>query len=254
MIAAPITAIDDLIENNRRRIEVLEEIARAIYREWFVHFRFRGHEAATFADSTLGPIPDGWEVRNLFDAAEVAFGFSFKSKQFSETGEFPVVRIRDVASGATSTFTDEDPGGRYEIRDGDVLVGMDGEFHIRQWTSGTAWLNQRVARLRPLTGLSALHLRLAIVEPIQRWNKSIVGTTVAHLGKRHMEQIELIVPAGSLAKQSAEVFDGIADEILTLDKLTKRVTSIRDLLLPKLVTGEVDVSSLDLDALVGAAG
>ena len=62
-------AFDDLIENNRRRIEILEEMARLIYREWFVHFRFPGHEDVELVDSDLGPIPEGWEVATLADVA-----------------------------------------------------------------------------------------------------------------------------------------------------------------------------------------
>ena len=67
MIGAVLESIDDLIENNRRRVEVLEEMARAIYREWFVKFRYPGHEDVPLVDSALGPIPEGWEQRNLFD-------------------------------------------------------------------------------------------------------------------------------------------------------------------------------------------
>ncbi len=76
-VATILGSIDDLIDNNRRRIELLEQMAQAIYREWFVRFRYPGHEDAAFVDSPLGPIPAGWEVRNLFDVAEVGFGFSF---------------------------------------------------------------------------------------------------------------------------------------------------------------------------------
>lgn len=70
-VAAILDAFDDLIENNRRRVEVLEEMARALYREWFVHFRYPGHENATFVDSALGPIPEGWEATTLGEAAQL---------------------------------------------------------------------------------------------------------------------------------------------------------------------------------------
>jgi type I restriction enzyme S subunit len=249
-ITVVLGSLDDLIENNRRRIELLEQMAQAIYREWFVRFRYPGHEDATFVDSPLGPIPEGWEVRNLFDVAAVGFGFSFKGKQFAAVGPYPVIRIRDVASGTTKTFSDEEAPERYRVHDGDVLIGMDGDFHLRQWTGGDAWLNQRVARLRPLDGLSARHLMLAIAGPIRTWNAAITGTTVAHLGKGHLEQIHISVPPDSLLDMASEIFEGAADEACSLAQVARKLAGIRDLLLPKLVTGEIDVSHLDLDAVV----
>ena len=250
--ASALGALDDLIEISYRRVQVLEEMARAIYREWFVHFRYPGHEDASLVDSPLGPIPYGWSVSPLFEVADIGFGFSFKSKRFAEEGPFPVIRIRDVLSGTTRTFTDEAPSERYRVVDGDVLIGMDGEFHLRQWSGGDAWLNQRVARLRPLKGLSARHLLFAVADPIKEWNEAIVGTTVAHLGKSHLEQIQIVLPPPRLLAKAAQVLSHAADQECALLKANRILASVRDLLLPRLVTGQIDVSALDLGALLEA--
>ncbi len=248
-VAVVLGNIDDLIDNHRRRIQLLDQMAQAIYREWFVIFRYPGHEDAVLIDSGLGLIPEGWDVKNLFDVAEVAFGFSFKSTYFAPIGPYGVVRIRDVPAGITKTFTDEKPPQRYQIADGDVLIGMDGDFHLRQWTGGEAWLNQRVARLRPLGNLAARHLLLAIEKSIQEWNVAITGTTVAHLGKRHLEQIRILMPSsGALAIATAVLAD-IADQERVLVQSCRQLEAMRDLLLPKLVSGQIDVSNLDLDAM-----
>lgn len=243
-------SLDHLIENSRRRIELLEQIAHTIYREWFVRFRYPGHEDVPLVDSPLGPIPEGWEVSDLFDVAEVAFGFSFKAKHFAPTGPFGVVRIRDVPAGITKTFTDERPPLRYRIIDGDVLIGMDGDFHLRQWTGGEAWLNQRVARLRPLGNLAPRHLLLAIEKSIQDWNLAISGTTVAHLGKRHLEQVRILLPPACVLAIATPILADLAHQERVLVQSSRKLATIRDLLLPKLVTGQIDVSNLDLDALV----
>lgn len=240
-------AADDLIENNRRRVTLVEEMARTIYGEWFVRFRYPGHEDVPLVDSPLGPIPDDWTVESLFELADVGFGFSFKSNRFDDVGQFPVVRIRDVPAGATKTFSDEEPGDRYRVEDGDVLIGMDGDFHLRQWTGGVAWLNQRVARLRPRQGMAALHLMLALQRPIREWNEAISGTTVAHLGKRHLEQIRLVRPDDTMLQRSTALFDDLSRQACALVQASRKLASIRDLLLPKLVSGAIDVSSLDLD-------
>lgn len=251
-IARPLGAIDDLIDINRRRVELLAEAARTVYQEWFVHFRYPGHEDATLVDSPIGLVPNGWRVCNLFDVAEVGFGFSFKSNRFAEAGPNPVVRIRDVPGGTTKTFTDEQPQERYRVLDGDVLIGMDGDFHLREWTGGIAWLNQRVARLRPVGGLAGRHLLLAIAEPIRKWNAAITGTTVAHLGKSHLEQIQVLVPEVEILDLARELYDGIAKEERAIVQGSRRLDAIRNILLPKLVTGEMDVSDLNTDALVGS--
>ena len=252
-VAEILDSIDDLVENTRRRMEVLQEMARAIYREWFVRFRYPGHESVPLVDSPLGPLPDGWQVRPLFDLAHVGFGFSFKSKHFSNAGLHPVVRIRDVPNGTTKTYSDEIAPERYRVVDGDILIGMDGEFHLRQWTGGEAWLNQRVTRLRPVNGISARHLMLAITGPIRDWNAAISGTTVAHLGKRHLEQILVVAPPHQILALATPLFNDVADQARTLVQTSRRLTSLRTLLLPKLVTGQIDVSHLDLDALTKAA-
>ncbi|MGB4503179.1 MAG: restriction endonuclease subunit S, partial [Dethiobacteria bacterium] len=82
-ITAILSAYDDLIENNIRRIKILEEMAQALYREWFVHFRFPGHEKARLIDSPLGKIPEGWEVKELKDVCHLIMGQSPKSKYYN---------------------------------------------------------------------------------------------------------------------------------------------------------------------------
>ena len=86
-IAAVLSAYDDLIENNTHRIEILEEMAQAIYREWFVEFRFPGHEDVPMVDSELGLIPHGWDVKQLGEMCHVIMGLSPKSEFYNETGD-----------------------------------------------------------------------------------------------------------------------------------------------------------------------
>ncbi|MCY4257203.1 MAG: restriction endonuclease subunit S [bacterium] len=246
-IACFLSAFDDLIENNRRRIEILEEMARLLYREWFVHFRFPGHEGVELVDSDLGPIPEGWYRKNLFELAEVRFGFSFRSKQFTESGKFRVIRIRDIPKNTTDTFTDEDAGERYEVHDGDTLIGMDGDFHMCRWADGLAYLNQRVARLRTKGPMNQLHLHLALEQPIHKFNETIIGTTVAHLGKRHLEQIWVMQPHPLILATANQSFQPIFELESNLRKQNRVLRKARDLLLPRLISGELDVSELDLD-------
>ena len=166
-IADILSAYDDLIENNTRRIQILEEMAHTIYREWFVNFRFPGHENVEMVESELGMIPEGWETRSVFDLADVTYGYPFSAKQFSDNGNgMPVIRIRDIRNNLTRTFTSEEAPGKYVVEDGDILVGMDGDFHMGRWAGGQAYLNQRVARIRPKATISPYFLFWALKKPI----------------------------------------------------------------------------------------
>lgn len=251
-IAAVLSAFDELIEINERRIELLEDLARSLYREWFVHFRFPGHDAVEFVDSELGPIPQDWKARRLFDVVDVAFGHPFKSHHFSDSGMYPVIRIRDIPRGTTDTFTDEEPDLRYQVNDGDVLIGMDGTFYVRQWSGGTAWLNQRVARLRPVGDLGGCHLMHAVRGPVMQLNGSIVGTTVAHLGKRHLQEIRLAVPSHSIRDAATGLFEAIGREQIFCEQQNRALAATRDLLLSRLVSGKLDISDIDLGVLTPA--
>ena len=246
-IAAILSAYDDLIENNDRRIRLLEEMALRVYREWFVDFRYPGHESVPLVDSELGPIPKGWSLRPLFDVADITFGFPFRSELFNSEMGVPVIRIRDIPTGESGTLTTEVPGDTYRVEDGDILVGMDGEFHMGRWSAGEAWLNQRVARFRVASDTICRYtLFLALERPISDWNQAIVGTTVAHLGKRHLELIKIPTPPISLGTQLSAVLDPIFDLEIRLRKATRNLRATRDLLLPRLISGEIDVTHLDI--------
>lgn len=247
-IASILSAYDNLIENNNRRIKILEEMAQAIYKEWFVNFRFPGHEKVKMVKSKLGMIPEGWEVKNLFDIAEVTYGSPFQSKLFTEErdGNKPVIRIRDILNNFTKTYTPESAVEKYIVQNGDILVGMDGDFHMGKWSDGEAYLNQRVARFRPLNNISSYFLFLALRAPIQHFNATIVGTTVAHLGDSHLKSINLLVPDERVLNITKELLDLIYNLEIELKLKNSNLRKTRDLLLPKLISGEIDVEKMDI--------
>jgi len=248
-IAAILSGYDELIENNTRRIKILEEMAQAIYREWFVHYRFPGHEAVKLVDSgtELGMVPEGWKVKNLFQIAQVTYGYGFKSELF--TNEFtttPVVRIRDIPVNSTETYTTEGVSDTYLISDGDILVGMDGEFHMCKWAWGNAYLNQRVARFRPIENFPRYLLFFLLKTPVEYFNATITGTTVAHLGDRHLKTINILVPQKSIQLLAMQILEPIFDLEISLRKKNTLLRKTRDLLLPKLISGELDVSEMEI--------
>jgi type I restriction enzyme S subunit len=240
-IAAVLEPYDDLIAVNQRRIALLEDAARRLYREWFVYLRFPGHEVKRMTDG----LPQGWHRENLFDVCEVTYGFPFKSELFNADGAgLPAIRIRDVPSVQVSTYTTEEVHGDYEVVRGDLLVGMDGIFHMNHWAGPKGLLVQRVCRVRPRSELLRAYVGLALNGPIKELERSIQGATVAHLGAKHLKQIELFVPAGVDAELGT--LNDLLWQVVCLREQIEQLTRARNLLLPKLMSGKLGVSSIRL--------
>ncbi len=252
-IASILADYDDLIENNTRRIAILEEMARRIYEEWFVRFRFPGYEGVRMVESKLGLVPEGWSVQGLYDVADLTYGFPFKSNLFREGGEgLGVIRIRDIRDDYTATRTTEDVDLKYRVADGDILVGMDGAFHMGRWAGGVAWLNQRVVRIRPKAGIPRSWLFWVTREPIKTLEATIVGTTVAHLSARDLKGMQVLVPPTAVLEAVGNVLEPMSDLELTLKKKNANLRATRDLLLPKLISGELDVSAMPESEAIAA--
>ena len=121
-IASVLSAYDDLIENNRHQIKLLEEAARRLYREWFVDFRFPGHEQVQIVDG----VPEGWEKKKLTDIADIQYGYAFDGSLFNnEKRGIPILRIRNIPQGTTEDYTTEDAPEQYIVHNGDIVVGIN---------------------------------------------------------------------------------------------------------------------------------
>lgn len=235
---------DKLIENNNKRIKLLDNIAETLYNEWFVHFRFPGIENDTF----INGIPRGWKILNLFDVANIVYGFPFNSDKFSgEISLNPVVRIRDILSNDTNTYTDEECGGKYNIEKNSILIGMDGFFHMNLWSGKKAYLNQRVVKLNSkIQYYSNFMLYYALYPQIKELEKTIVGTTVAHLGDKHLKRIKIIIPEEDTLKIAYEYFEKLLN--LRSNLLTQNFNLVkqRDALLPRLMSGKLSVEGKEI--------
>lgn len=237
-IADILSGYDELIENNNRRMTLLEEAIHLLYREWFVYLRFPGHERVEIVDG----VPECWQLLSYHDFVEGTYGFAFKSRRFTPTDEgLPIVRIRNVLDGYSDTNTTEEADQRYLVEDGDLLIGMDGEFHMGIWSGGRSWLNQRVTRVRPREGFPTAFGWAALRQPISNFNHSIHGTTVAHLGDKHLKTIQVLVPGGPLRSLTIRVFGNLGRQYLLLRQQNSRLQDARDLLLPRLMDGRIPV-------------
>ena len=255
-IAAILSAYDDLIENNLRRIKILEEMAQAIYREWFVKFRFPGHKKVRMVDSLLGKILEGWEVKTVADIVDIKSGFAFKSKTYVKNGKYGIVTIKNVKDGVfisecESMLNHVPPNmpSHCMLSTGDILLSLTGNVGRACLLYGDGYLlNQRVAKLvhRENTGRAFVYLTYRQKEFQHRLEMLSTGVAQQNLSPINMGKMEFILPTIKLLKRFEDCFDVFIERIISLNLTVTNLRRTRDLLLPKLISGELEVSDLDI--------
>lgn len=233
-IAAILSAYDRLIENNTRRIEILEEMARSIYREWFVKFRFPGHEQVQMVDSELGLIPQSWEVGRLDDALILQRGFDLPTQQRKE-GNIPIY----ASTGVTGTHNEA------KVKAPGVVTGRSGSLGTVIYIDEDFWpLNTTlwVKEFRRVTPLYAFYLLSDL--KLEQYNS---GAAVPTLNRNDIHGRPVVIPPQKILEQ----LNLFVEPLLVLKKnLLKRSDNLRqtrDLLLPRLISGEIDVENLDIN-------
>lgn len=243
---------DDLIESNWRRSTLLEKMAQTIYREWFVRLRYPGHERDKRIASSLGVVPDGWEIATFSELGDFMNGFAFKPAHWGDVG-LPIVKIKELKSGvsaSTPRYNGTAVPLKYRVEDGDLLFSWSAHLDAYLWSGGSAWLNQHLFKVGPARGIAKSWLFLTIREHIDEFRARSQGTTMKHIKRAALKEVVAATPPPELMRAFAGVVDPILGHGIVLSRVRRSLAEIRDLLLPKLVSGALDVSQLDLDALL----
>ena len=166
--------------------------------------------------------------KKLPDICYIQYGYAFDSSKFSESEGVPLVRIRDVVRGYSETYTTERCGDEYIVQNGDMLIGMDGEFNIARWKGGKAYLNQRVCRLIPKEDVEALYLFYFMPTALKAIEEKTPFVTVKHLSARELNKVVVPVPSVEEQKRIAEKMKKVDDliafrqeQLAKLDELVK---------------------------------
>ena len=245
-IATILSGYDDLIENNLRRIKILEEMAQILYREWFVKFRFPGHQKVKMVDSPLGKIPGGWEVKRLGAVCSILMGQSPKSEFYNTHGKglpfhqgvtdfgerFPTTRVYctfpgRIAEAGDILFSVRAPVGRLNLADRKIIIGRG------------------LSAIRNLDGYQYFTFH-QLKEIFTEEDIMGGGTIFKAVTKGDMERIEFLYPPKEHPALFEKICSPIAEQIAALGKKNCILCQTRDLLLPKLISGELDVSELDI--------
>jgi type I restriction enzyme S subunit len=252
-IASILSAYDDLIENNRRRITILEEMAQSLYREWFVDFRFPGHENVRMVDSPLGVVPEGWEASSVRAVCQIVMGQSPPSNFYNTSGEgLP------FHQGVTD-FGDHFPqqrvfcNGPSRIADaGDILLSVRAPVGRLNLARTRMAIGRGLGALRSNQGLQAFtlyQLKALFIEE----DRFGGGTIFKSVTRGDVESLPFVVPPASLAAGFERLATIMIDLIANLDDRVRQLRQTRDLLLPKLISGELNVSELGIDVGENAA-
>ncbi|MCU8014926.1 restriction endonuclease subunit S [Shewanella sp. SM74] len=273
-ISSVLSAIDSKITINTQTNQTLEEMAQAIFKSWFVDFdpvkaKMNGEQpegmdeatASLFPDklveSELGLIPDGWEAGTVGSVTAAKGGYAFKSKQFIDEGN-PVIKIKNITSAGTVTTSDcqcvDDDiartASRFKLSDGDLLMAMTGAtvgksgIYVSDGRDG--YLNQRVARFESKVDKSQpcwftynLVNRDSIFEQIVG---AAQGSAQPNISSNGIEQVKTVVPTFDLIHKYQEVVSPLYAKWISNFKENSHLSELRDTLLPKLLSGEIDLA------------
>lgn len=225
-IASILCVFDDLIENNTRRIEILEEMARRLYEEWFVQFRFPGHEEKQLA----------FEQLNIFDIFSVKYGKGLSKKELIDGGEFPVYGAAKVIGHYHS----------YTYADRQIIAGCRGsvgEFRItepKSFVTNNSFVFLPRASVDFFWGYQALKMR--------GLKDVIGGAAQPQITLDALQSISIPYPSNELREAYSDSVSPLFSMVWNLERKNKNLRTQRDLLLPKLISGEIDVSDIPMPA------
>jgi type I restriction enzyme S subunit len=256
-IGAALGAFDDLIENNRRRVEILEEMARLLYREWFLRFRFPGYEDVELVDSELGPIPEGWAAHPFSTAVEVN-----PRLRVDKDADDPFITMGDLSGGsmlcAPSEWKTGNSGSKFQ--NDDTLFaritpclenGKTGFVHsLEEGQVGRGSTEFLVFRGR-LIGAEHTYLLARDPDLRETAQRSMSGASGRQRVQNECFDSYLVaVPPKGITTAFARSVNPLFELAGNLFDQNRVLRDARDLLLPRLVSGELDVSDLDLDGVL----
>lgn len=250
-IADILSTYDDLIENNNRRIEILEQMAQEIYKEWFVRFRFPGHEKVKF----INGLPEGWEVKKIGDIASIKSGYAFKSSWWQEEG-IPVIKIKDIQNNGIDTnnfaYVSEihmEKAKQFIAEPGDIVIALTGatigKIGLIPFYHKPLLINQRVGKFfcgeKPILNNGYLYILLQ-----QNWIKDLIfmisssSAAQPNISPNDIEEIKILYNKNIIEQFNQKISDYIL-QILKLKNINQNLIKQRDLLLPRLMSGKLEV-------------
>jgi type I restriction enzyme S subunit len=258
-IAAVLGALDDKIELNRRMNATLEAMARALFQSWFVDFdpvraKLDGRQPAgldpntaalfpvSFQDSQLGHIPLGWEVRSLDKIADYLNGLALQKYPPGDGSTLPVIKIAQLRKGdsvgADRCNTDLPPS--YIVQDGDVLFSWSGSLEVALWCGGPGALNQHLFKVTSREFPKWFYFLWTLYHLDEfRLIAADKATTMGHIQRGHLSTAKVLIPPRPLLDLMSLTMTPLIEQLIANRIQYRTLATLRDILLPKLLSGEL---------------
>ena len=248
-------SLDNKIELNNKINKELEAMAKELYDYWFVQFDFPDRNGKPYKSSggkmewneqLKRNIPKNWCIENITEATSLQYGFPFDTDFFNDKQHgVPIIRIRDILENSIGIYsTEKYIDKKYELFSGDLLIGMDGNFHINHWFLNNCYLNQRVVRLRK-KDLSTFVIKFQIEPAIKQKESVGSGSTVSHLNDNDVKSMCILIPSNDYLSEVNLQFDNILHKILKTQFENQTLSQLRDFLLPLLMSGQVTIKDVE---------
>ena len=261
LIANILSSYDNLIENNNRRIAILEEMAQRLYREWFVHFRFPGHENVKMVESKLGLIPENWHNFKIENIVSFNRGKSYRSSEINVEDGVPFINLKNIRAyggfnkGGTKLF-DGIYKESHKVRPGDIVMAVTDMTQERRLVGQVA----RVPNMK--SDYAIISMDLIKLIPFQAQNSVYVysllrysnlsrkiagfanGANVLHLDPELVLQQDFIMPDDDTIKRFTSLVESLYNSVDICEEKNETLRKTRDHLLPRLISGDIDVSKL----------
>ena len=255
-IADILSSLDDKIELNNQMNETLEEMAQALFKRWFVDFEFPNEEGKPYKssggemiESELGMIPKGWNVKSLDQIASFLNGLAMqKFRPNEDEDSLPVLKIKELRQEKVTSDSDRctvNIDSKYKVNDGDVIFSWSGTLDARIWCGGEVGLNQHLFKVTS-DSYPKWFYYMWVVEYLHQFIRiaSDRATTMGHIKRQHLTEAQVLVPSREQLDKMGKVLEPIIEKIIQ-NKVEKRsLESLRDTVLPKLMSGEIRVSDL----------
>lgn len=256
---------DELIEINEARIILLEAISKLIYREWFLEFRFPQYENYKFVPSGLGRIPEGWALSSVSDIAQISRGISYRSDNLVEVG-IPFFTINSLyRNGGFKLDGLKYYEGNYKesriVKPNEIIIGVTDMTQARLIVGsvaripssgiGDGLISMDLVKAKAKIGYSNeyVYSMLRYSEFTRTVKEFANGANVLHLNPKHIENFQFVLPDKNVREQFVDVISPIYQLMDNLVQNNVILTKTKELLLPKLMSGEIDVSKLDIEAI-----
>lgn len=237
-IASILSAYDNLIQNYKKQIEALQTAASELYKEWFVRFRFPGYQTRKFENG----IPEGWKIVRFNEIAELINGRAYLMPELQETGKYRIVRVGNFSGKDEWFYSDMELEDNKYCESGDLLYKWACNFGPEIWNEEKVIYHYHIWKVIPnKNNMKKMFLYHLLNFSTPQWLGGTNGTAMVHITKESMEKKRIVLPSFELINEFDIIAENLNKRCRILEQQITNLTQQRDLLLPRLMSGKLEV-------------